>query len=119
MSCPRIGLLALAFASLVAAQGGGSITFGFRETGAPVITGASYSGEQVWESVQILADGTRITRKMPGQNQKMYRDFAGRMRIERPMFPGFPTAAPNPNCDAIVAVVYDPVAGFRYTLDPH
>jgi len=119
MSCPRIGLLALAFASLVAAQGGGSITFGFRETGAPVITGASYSGEQVSESVQILADGTRITRKMPGQNQKMYRDFAGRMRIERPMFPGFPTAAPNPNCDAIVAVVYDPVAGFRYTLDPH
>jgi len=130
MSYPKIGLLGLAFAGLVAAQGtppagsaasgsfGGSITFGSRETGAPVITGASYSGEQVSESVQILADGTRITRKMPGQNQKMYRDFAGRMRIERPMFPGFPPAAPNPVRDAIVAVIYDPVAGFRYTLDP-
>ncbi len=69
------------------------------------------------ESVQILADGTRITRKMPGQNQKLYRDFAGRTRTERPMFPGFPTAAPNPFRDAIVAVIYDPVAGFRYTLD--
>ncbi len=69
------------------------------------------------ESVQILADGTRITRKMDGQNQKMYRDFAGRMRIERPMFPGFPPNAPNPNRDAVVVVIYDPVAGFRYTLD--
>jgi len=130
MSRPKFGLLGLAFAGLVAAQGtppagsaasgsfGGSITFGSRETGAPVITGASYSGEQVSESVQILADGTRITRKMPGQNQKMYRDFAGRMRIERPMFPGFPPAAPNPSRDAIVVVIYDPVAGFRYTLDP-
>jgi hypothetical protein len=33
------------------------------------------------------------------------------------MFPGFPAAAPNPFRDAIVAVIYDPVAGFRYTLD--
>ena len=130
MSCPKIGLLGLAFAGLVAAQGtqpagpaasgsfGGSVTFGSREIGAPVVTGASYSGEQVSESVQILADGTRITRKMSGQNQKMYRDFAGRTRIERPMFPGMPPTARNPFRDAVVAVIYDPVAGFRYTLDP-
>jgi hypothetical protein len=129
MSCPKIGLLGLAFASLVAAQGtapagpavsgsfSSSITFGSRDVGAPVITGASYSGEQVSESVQILADGTRITRKMPGQNQKMYRDFAGRTRTERPMFPGLPATSLNPFRDAVVAVIYDPVAGFRYTLD--
>ncbi len=70
------------------------------------------------ESVQILADGTRITRKSPGQNQKMYRDFAGRTRTERPMFPGLPAASTNPYRDSIIAVIYDPVAGFRYTLDP-
>ena len=130
MSCPKIGLLGLAFAGLVAAQGAppagpavngsfsASIGFGSRDTGGPVITGASYSGEQVSESVQILADGTRITRKSPGQNQKMFRDFAGRTRTERPMFPGLPATSPNPFRDAVIAVIYDPVAGFRYTLDP-
>jgi hypothetical protein len=129
MHCLHVGLVLWAFAGLAAAQGtapagppvsgsfGGSATFGFRPTGAPVITGASYSGEQVAESVQILADGTRITRKLPGQNQKMYRDFAGRTRTERPMFPGPPTAVPNPVRDAVVAEIYDPIAGFRYTLD--
>jgi hypothetical protein len=130
MNCPQIGLLGLAFAGLVAAQGtaptgpavngsfSASIGFGGRDIGGPVITGASYSGEQVSESVQILADGTRITRKSPGQNQKTYRDFAGRTRTERPMFPGLPAASTNPFRDAVVAVIYDPVAGFRYTLDP-
>ena len=130
MSCAKIGLLGFAFAGLVAAQGtapggpaasgsfSGGITFSSRDVGGPVITGASYSGEQVSESVQILADGTRITRKMPGQNQKMYRDFAGRTRTERPMFPGIPPNAPNPYRDVVVAIIYDPVAGFRYTLDP-
>jgi hypothetical protein len=96
---------------------GGSVSFGYRATGAPAITGASYSGEQVAESVQILADGTRITRKMPGQNQKIYRDFAGRIRIERPLFLAPPTAVRNPLRDVIVVEIYDPIAGFRYTLD--
>lgn len=130
MSFPKIGLLGLAFAGFVAAQGAppagpavngsfsASIGFGSRDSGGPVITGASYSGEQVSESVQTLADGTRITRKSPGQNQKMYRDFAGRTRTERPMFPGMPANSPNPYRDAVIAVIYDPVAGFRYTLDP-
>ena len=129
MKFPQIGLLGLAFAGLAAAQGtapagrpvngsfGGSATFGSRPSGAPVITGASYSGEQVAESVQILTDGTRITRKLPGQNQKMYRDFAGRTRAERAMFPGSPTGIPNPLRDVIVSEIYDSIAGFRYTLD--
>jgi hypothetical protein len=81
------------------------------------VTGAPFSGEQVSESVQILADGTRITRKMTGLNQKMYRDFAGRTRTERPLFPDVPKAMPNPFRDAVVAEIYDPVAGFRYMLD--
>ena len=129
MNCPQIGLLGLAVAGLAAAQGAapavpplngsfnGTANFGSRPTGPPAITGASYSGEQVAESVQILADGTRITRKLPGQNQKIYRDFAGRTRMERPMFATPPAAVRTPIRDVIVAEIYDPVAGFRYTLD--
>jgi hypothetical protein len=130
MSCPKVGLLGLAFAGLVPAQAAApgrpavnvsfsaSVGFGGRDVGGAAITGASYSGEQVSESVQILADGTRITRKSPGQNQKMYRDFTGRTRTERPMFPGLPVNSPTPYRDATVAIIYDPVAGYRYTLDP-
>jgi hypothetical protein len=129
MNCPQIGLLGLAFAALATAQGAapasppvsggfsGSRTFSSRPTGPPAVTGAPFSGEQVSESVQILADGTRITRKMTGLDQKMYRDFAGRTRTERPLFPDFPKAMTNPYRDAVVAEIYDPVAGFRYTLD--
>jgi hypothetical protein len=129
MNCPQIGLLGLAVAGLAAAQGAapavppvnssfnGTASFGSRPTGPPAITGASYSGEQVAESVQVLADGTRITRKLPGQNQKIYRDFAGRTRTERPMFATPPAAVRTPLREVIVAEIYDPVAGFRYTLD--
>jgi hypothetical protein len=129
MNCPQIGLLLLAFAGIAAAQGtapagrpvsgsfSGSASFGARPIGPPVITGAPYSGEQVAESVQILGDGTRITRKLIIQNQKMFRDFAGRTRTERALFPGPPTAGSSPVNDAIVAEIYDPIAGFRYTLD--
>ena len=46
-----------------------------------MISGAPYSAEHTLESVQVLADGTRFTRKMPPV--KMYRDSEGPMRIER------------------------------------
>jgi len=129
MNGRQIGLLGLAFAALAAAQAtapasrpvsgsfNGTATFGFQPNGPPPVTGASFSGDQVSESVQILADGTRITRKLPGQNEKLFRDFAGRTRTERPMFAPPPAGIRNALGDAMVAVIYDPVAGFRYTLD--
>ena len=49
----------------------------------PIVTGAPYSGEQVMETLQVLADGTRIAPKMPGS--KTYRDSSGRVRSERSM----------------------------------
>jgi len=82
----------------------------------PAVTGAPYSGEEVSESVQVLVDGTRITRKMPGR--KLYRDFAGRTRTERHMFPAVSLSGmPNPAGDVVIAEIYDPILGYHYTLD--
>jgi hypothetical protein len=79
-----------------------------------VLAGSPYSGEQVDESTQILADGTQITRTT-GFHQKAWRDSQGRIRIERPVAPagnlsgrkGLPT----------LVVIQDPVAGFSYIMD--
>jgi hypothetical protein len=76
----------------------------------PATTGAAYSGEEISETVQTLADGTHITRKMPGR--KVWRDELGRTRSERPLFAGSQIQ------DAPVVIeIEDPVAGYKYTLD--
>ena len=79
------------------------------------ISGAPYSAEQVHESVQVLADGTRITRKMP--SVKMYRDSDGRMRTERKLFAG-PIGSRQPQGEPPEIVeIMDPVANVRIILD--
>ena len=79
------------------------------------ISGAPYSAEQVHESVQVLADGTRITRKMPPV--RMYRDSDGRMRIERKLF-GAPVGSRQPHVESPEIVeIMDPVANVRIILD--
>jgi hypothetical protein len=79
------------------------------------VTGAPYSGEQVNETVQTLADGTHITQTMPAT--KVYRDSSGRTRTERPMFRGPIGLGPNvPDARSVVEII-DPVAQSRYTLD--
>ncbi len=70
---------------------------------APVVTGAAYSAEVVYERIQTLADGTHITQK--AQSTKQYRDSEGRTRMETS--PG----------GAEVVEIHDPVSGFRYILD--
>ncbi len=83
--------------------------------GIAAVTGAPYSGEEVGESVQTLADGTRITRKMPGT--KVYRDSIGRTRRERPLFPRM-TGTGEADADSPVVVeIIDPAARVKYTLD--
>src|SRR5258708_3430258 len=78
------------------------------------VNGAPYSGEQVNEQIQILADGTRITRTQPAT--KIYRDSNGRTRTERPMFRGMPMAGRAPESPVVVEIT-DPVAQVKYTLD--
>jgi hypothetical protein len=79
------------------------------------ITGAPYSGEQVHETVQTLADGTHITRTMPAT--KVYRDSLGRTRTERQMFRGPVGIAPNVPDTPLIIEIVDPVGQSRYTLD--
>ncbi len=64
-----------------------------------VIKGAPYSATEITESLQVLADGTRISH----QNQvTVYRDSEGRVRRDTP--------------ERIT--IFDPVAGESYTLNP-
>jgi hypothetical protein len=71
---------------------------------SPVI-GAPYSGEEINEIVRTLADGTHVTRALPGV--KVYRDSMGRTRTEQPMGPD----------GLIIIEILDPVAHAKYILD--
>jgi hypothetical protein len=84
--------------------------------GTGLVTGQPYSAEQISEHKQTLADGTHISQKQ--EMQLMYRDSQGRTRTERLMFrgPASQTAAKQPGLRLIH--IYDPVAGYSYTLDP-
>lgn len=63
------------------------------------VKGAPYAAEEITESLQVLADGTRISH----QNQvTVYRDGEGRVRRESP----------------IQITIWDPVARVSYSLDP-
>jgi hypothetical protein len=81
--------------------------------GMPAVTGAPYSAEEISEHLQVLADGTRISRTMPAT--KVYRDSNGRTRRERPMFMGA-VESKTPSSPLIVEIE-DPVAEAKYVLD--
>jgi hypothetical protein len=85
------------------------------EIGGELVTGQPFSGEQVLEHRQTLANGTHIDQKR--EAQLMYRDSEGRRRTERVMFSGMgsQTASKQPGFRLIH--IYDPVAGYSYTLD--
>lgn len=108
--CTAAGIFVL-FTSGAYAQVQGSMTLGGTAFMGRAVTGAPYSATEVVEHTQTLADGTHITQKP--RTTLMFRDSQGRMRTERPMFPG-------PNADEngpTLIEIKDPVAGFQYTLD--
>jgi hypothetical protein len=80
------------------------------------VAGAPYSGEEVSESVQTLADGTRITQTY--RSTKVYRDSFGRTRRERSLFGGGTNYAQQFTNAPVIVEIDDPVAGVRYILDP-
>jgi TonB family protein len=93
--------------------------FGFRFMSADThfdsktVKGAPYSAESVTESVQMLADGNRITRS---SKASVYRDGEGRLRREQTLNHIGPWATSDEPAQTIF--ISDPVAGTSYTLDP-
>ena len=78
-------------------------------SGKPVY-GAPYSAQAVTETVQVLADGNRISRK---STSTLYRDAAGRERREDSL-----PALGASNQAVQTIFISDPVAGVSYSLDP-
>lgn len=81
------------------------------ELAEPVVN-QPYSAELVVDRVQVLANGTRVTRTLP--NLRLYRDSAGRTRTDGPILTNPETGKER----VVMAVIVDPVAGFQYVLDP-
>ncbi len=76
--------------------------------GRPMI-GAPYSADEQTESVQTLADGTKITNST---TTRVYRDSQGRTRREISL----PALRGDPQPHTMITIS-DPVAGVNYTLD--
>lgn len=76
-----------------------------------IVKDAPFSAEAISESTQVLADGNKISRS---HTVRMYRDGDGRFRREQ-------VPAPN-SASSIVGMqtisIFDPVANYRYFLDP-
>jgi len=96
---------------------GGDVTFAFVSSelsgGEKLVKGAPYSGEAVTETVQVLSDGNRITRKNTAQ---VYRDSEGRSRRDQTLGGVGPWGPANESFQRVF--IYDPVAGAHYVLNP-
>jgi TonB family protein len=78
-----------------------------------IVKGAPYSAEAVTESVQVLADGNRITRT---SKSSVYRDGEGRTRRDQTLnHIGTWVTTDEP---AQTIFINDPVAGAHYVLNP-
>lgn len=78
-----------------------------------VVKGAPYSAEATTESVQVLADGNRITHT---SKASIYRDSEGRVRRDQTLNHIGPWAASAEPAQTIF--INDPVAGVHYVLNP-
>jgi TonB family protein len=78
-----------------------------------VVKGAPYSAESVTESVQVLADGNRITHS---SKASIYRDGEGRTRRDQTLNHIGPWATSEEPAQSVF--INDPVAGAHYVLNP-
>jgi hypothetical protein len=80
------------------------------------VTGAPYSGQEVTEESQTLANGNVITRKI---QTNVYRDSSGRVRIERTVPAGHPAAGQSTaqTGTRTLVSIHDPVAGVSTEMD--
>jgi hypothetical protein len=80
------------------------------------VTGAPYSGHTSSQTVRTLANGTHLTQQAFEQPMT-YRDTMGRTRTESRMQPAPPNSKAQPQIGSLPEII-DPVAGYRYILDP-
>lgn len=82
-------------------------------------TGAPYSGRTSSQTIRTLANGTHLAQQAFDQPMT-YRDTMGRTRTEteRMRIPQGPAAAKIQPQIQRLAEISDPVAGYRYILDP-
>lgn len=96
---------------------GESFSFSFMSSDmhfdSKVVKGAPYSAESVTESVQLLADGNRITHS---SKASLYRDGEGRVRRDQTLSHIGPWATSDEPAQTIF--INDPVAGAHYVLNP-
>jgi hypothetical protein len=78
-----------------------------------VVTGAPYSAVSVTETIQTLADGTTIDRKIQAN---IFRDGQGRMRRETTLPVIGPLVASGKSNSFVM--IHDPVAGTAFILHP-
>lgn len=99
----------------VTAGGGGNFRYFSMQAGPgdKTVKGAPYTAEAVTETVQTLANGTRITHKSTAQ---LARDSEGRTRREQTLDAVGPWATSGEPPKFIL--LNDPVAGVSYQLDP-
>lgn len=82
---------------------------------ARTVTGAPYSGQEVTETTQTLANGNVITHKTQAN---VYRDSSGRVRLERTVPAGRPGSGQTAQTGTrTVVTIHDPVAGVTTELD--
>lgn len=116
-SSGRVAIRAGSFAGVIAASGAGRVAAGlslFEPMGGQPVLGRPYSAERVTEHVQTLADGTHITQTFG--KTLFYRDSEGRTRTENVFTP--PPGAPANMVVPQWVTILDPVAGYRYILNP-
>jgi hypothetical protein len=92
--------------------GGFGDRFGMPGSRTPV-TGAPYSAARTTQIQQVLSDGNQITKQ---DQSKVYRDSMGRVRTEYTF--NRPAAAGETATPQTVVTIFDPVAGFSYSLNP-
>jgi hypothetical protein len=85
-----------------------------------IVKDAPFSAEAISESVQVLADGNKITRS---NTVRMYRDREGRFRREGAGSTGGGYTAYGGNVVSVYGFqdgisIFDPVEGVRYILNP-
>jgi hypothetical protein len=100
MNIPRVAFFGIASMVPLSAQ---STSASFTPSN---ISGAAYSATLIMERTEIRADGTQIA--LPPEEQTMYRDSAGRTRIESDLRDCGTTP-----CSVTIV---DPLAGFRYQM---